>query len=314
MSPPPLVVGLRPLKVGDFCAAVPAWKAMRAAWPDHRSVLAAPEWQRPLLALCPAIDELVPVEAHRRLPPALGGAIAVNLHGRGPGSSMVLAASQPRQLIAFRHRDVFATAAGPAWDDAEHEVTRWCRLLESAGVPSDPEALSLARPATPSPCVGATVLHPGASAPARRWPIARWAAVAQALAADGHRMVVTGSAAETARNQEVIARAGLPAAVDLSGRTDLPTLAAVVADARLVVSGDTGPAHLATGYATPSVVLFGPTPPTGWGPPAHGPHAALWAGRTGDPHGRRPDAGLLAITVRDVLAAVPRVLGAGIHP
>jgi uncharacterized protein YjbJ (UPF0337 family) len=57
----------------------------------------------------------------------------------------------------------------------------------------------------------------------------------------------------------------------------------------------------------PSVVLFGPTPPAEWGPPPDRPwHRALWAGRRGDPHAKAPDAGLLAISVEDVLAALNR--------
>jgi ADP-heptose:LPS heptosyltransferase len=72
-----------------------------------------------------------------------------------------------------------------------------------------------------------------------------------------------------------------------------------------VVCGDTGVAHLATALRTPSVVLFGPTPPARWGPPADRPwHRVLWAGRTGDPHGRSADDGLLEIDVADVTAAL----------
>lgn len=82
-------------------------------------------------------------------------------------------------------------------------------------------------------------------------------------------------------------------------------LAAVVAAAGRIVCGDTGVAHLATALGTPSVVLFGPTPPLLWGPPADRPqHVALWSGNTGDPHARVPDAGLLAIGVEEVAAAL----------
>jgi hypothetical protein len=53
------------------------------------------------------------------------------------------------------------------------------------------------------------------------------------------------------------------------------------------------------------VILFGPDPPTRWGPPTNRPwHRALWAGRTGDPRAHEPDPGLLAITVDDVLTAL----------
>lgn len=69
--------------------------------------------------------------------------------------------------------------------------------------------------------------------------------------------------------------------------------------------GDTGVAHLATALGRPSVVLFGPTPPSAWGPPpGRHRHRVLWAGRAGDPRAAVPDPGLLDIAVADVLAAL----------
>ena len=65
---------------------------------------------------------------------------------------------------------------------------------------------------------------------------------------------------------------------------------------------------MATAFGTPSVVLFGPTAPERWGPPAWHPHVALWAGHEGDPHAATPDAGLLEISSAQVIAAV-RMLG-----
>jgi len=62
-------------------------------------------------------------------------------------------------------------------------------------------------------------------------------------------------------------QADLPDDSVLAGRTTLPQLAALVAEASLVVCGGTGIAHLATAVGTPSVVLFGPVPPEHWGPP-----------------------------------------------
>jgi len=82
-------------------------------------------------------------------------------------------------------------------------------------------------------------------------------------------------------------------------------LGRLVAAADRVVCCDTGVAHLATALGTPSVVLFGPTSPALWGPPADRPwHRALWAGGSGDPHGQLPDPGLLAIAADQVLEAL----------
>ena len=74
-----------------------------------------------------------------------------------------------------------------------------------------------------------------------------------------------------------------------------------------MICGDTGVAHVATALGRPSVVLFGPVSPAQWGPPPERPqHIALWAGRTGDPHGRTVDPGLLEIGVDDVIEALAR--------
>jgi ADP-heptose:LPS heptosyltransferase/uncharacterized protein YjbJ (UPF0337 family) len=296
-----LVVAYRALGLGDFLTGVPALRALRRAFAADRLVLAAPRALEPLAALSGAVDALA--DTAPLGPPPPGAAVAVNLHGRGPQSHRVLQASKPGRLIAF------ACAAaghdGPQWRAGEHEPARWCRLLRESGIAADPDDLDLARPPVRSPSPGATVVHPGAASPARRWPPERWAAVARAEAAAGRGVVVTGGPDEVEPARAVAAAAGLPDGAMLAGRTDLLSLAAVVAEAGRVLCGDTGVAHLATAYRVPSVVLFGPTPPQEWGPPPGRPwHRALWAGRRGDPHAGLPDPGLLELTVEDVLAAL----------
>jgi ADP-heptose:LPS heptosyltransferase len=156
---------------------------------------------------------------------------------------------------------------------------------------------------------GTVVVHPGAAAAGRRWPAERFAAVVQRLVADGHLVALTGSAQERGLCEQVAAGAGHGAVVVLAGRTTLEELAVTVADAEAVVCNDTGIAHLATAFATPSVVLFGPSSPAAWGPPRDvAQHRVLWRGRLGDPHATRLDPGLEAIGVREVLDAVHEVL------
>lgn len=90
---------------------------------------------------------------------------------------------------------------------------------------------------------------------------------------------------------------------------DLEDLARIVAAARAIVCGDTGMAHIATALRTPSVVLFGPTSPRYWGPPANRPHhRVLWRGILGDPHAPYVDPGLASITVEEVLAELHALL------
>jgi ADP-heptose:LPS heptosyltransferase len=303
----PRVLVLRALGLGDFLTGLPALRAVAAAFPEHATVLAAPATLAPLAELCGAVDELVDAAPLARLRPSADGAdLGVNLHGKGPESHRVLQAARPARLVAFAHPEISGSEGWPEWRPDEHEVDRWCRLLAESGIPADPSDLRLPPPAgvdLPTGAVpGATVVHPGAASGARRWPIRRWAEVARAQAASGHTVLVTGSKAERPLAEAVARLAGLPEGGVLAGRTDLRELAAVIASAGAVACGDTGVAHLATAFGTPSVVLFGPTSPEEWGPPRTASfHRVLWAGHRGDPHGADPDQGLLRIPTSAVL-------------
>ncbi|MCF6745380.1 glycosyltransferase family 9 protein [Blastococcus sp. KM273128] len=307
-GPSSVAVVLRPLGLGDLLTGVPAIRAVRAAVPGHRLVLATTTALQPLAELIDAVDEVLPARELEPLdwsgpPPEL----AVDLHGKGPASHVVVADLHPRRLLTFASPGY----PGPTWYPDEHEVRRWCRLVaEGLGVAADPDALDIAVPAVPPPVRGATVVHPGAAFPGRRWPADRFAAVARHLAGQGHDVRITGGPAEVELARSVAAAAGLPASAVLAGRTTSLELAAVVATARLVVCGDTGVAHLASAYRRPSVVLFGPVSPALWGPPPRPQHVVLWHGDgTGDPWGTELDPALARITVEEVLAALPQAVG-----
>jgi ADP-heptose:LPS heptosyltransferase len=306
---------LRALGLGDFLTGVPAYRAVHRAFPGHRVVLAAPAVLAPLVPLTGAIGELLPTGELEPVPwsgppPAVG----IDLHGRGPASHQLVAALRPRRLVVFggEHAGGFT---GPLWRADEHEVARWCRLLTESGIPADPADLVLAPPETVGPAGPAcTIVHPGAAAPGRRWPPDRFAAVARRLAGLGHTVRITGSPGERELASQVARQAGLPEESVLAGRTSLAELVALVAPARLVVSGDTGMSHLATAFARPSVTLFGPVPPSEWGPPRHRRHQVLWAaepGYRGDPHGAELDPALSRITVEEVCHAADRAASPG---
>lgn len=309
LSQPPVVVVLRALGLGDFLTGVPALRALSAASPGHEIVLAAPAAFRPLVRLAGVADRLHPTDGLDDLRwPGRPPEIAVNLHGRGPQSHRLLLELGPQRLVAFGCDE--AGVAGPSWRPDEHEVTRWCRLVtEALGAPADPTDLRLP-PSTDAPSVdGAVVIHPGAAFASRQWPVERFAEVAAWAASTGRHVVVTGSAAERGTAERVAAGAGLPAGSVLAGQTTLLELAALVASASLVICGDTGVAHLATAYRTPSVVLFGPVQPRQWGPPASGPHITLWHGGVpGNPWGSSADPALLQISVEAVVAASDQLL------
>lgn len=322
------VLVLRALGLGDLLAGLPALRALRARLPGAEVVLAAPEVLRPLVEAAQVVDhllptaELAPVRWRRQRPD-----LAVDLHGNGPPTKAILAATAPRRLLAFEGPSLGGRwVPGPAWRAAEHERARWVRLVAEGlgprpdGRPDDvegPDALGLpglgpvARASARAGAVPLAVVHPGAASGSRRWPPERFAEVARRLAAAGLDVVVTGSPGERDLAAAVARLAGLPAAAVLAGTTDLLGLARLVASADLVVCGDTGLAHVASATGTPSVVLCGPVSPARWGPPS-GPHVALWHGdeaRPGDPHGTALDPALAAIDVEEVWRAVLAATG-----
>lgn len=311
----PRLLVLRALGLGDLLAGVPALRALRRAFPRYELVLAAPAELAGPASLSGAVDRLLPASAPGRAVPATldwsgpPPRLAVDLHGNGPPSHRLLLALRPGRLWAFAHPDT-PTVHGPRWYAEEHERDRWCRLVAFYGVPADPRDLRLPRPPAISPAPGAVVLHPGAGSPARRWPVERYARVARALRAEGRRTVLTGGPGEDALLARLARRAEVPDQDVFSGGLPFEQLAALVADASAVVSGDTGIAHLAVAYGTPSVTLFGPVPPRLWGPPPSPRHRALWhPGPPGDPHGREPDPRLLRLTPQQVLSALARLPG-----
>ena len=375
----PRVLLLRALGLGDFLTGVPAYRAVRRAFPEHEVVLAAPAQFAPLAELTGAIDRLLPTDelAPVRWPwPYDAPHVAIDLHGNGPASRRLLEELRPAQLIGFstsRAPNRGGCHLGPRWLPGEHEVYRWCRLLTRSGIPADPSDLEL-QPPDPvhqpesSPKAASTqpsdsssdtgpdsslgsgsgsgssprsasesgtgptttqrpwpanyarpvIIHPGAGYPSRRWPPARFAAVARYLNKSGWRVLITGSPSERDLAEYVARTAGLPPYAAVAGQTTPLNLAALVAEAALVVSGDTGIAHLATAFRRPSVVLFGPIPPDEWGPPPDRPwHVALHAaepGYHGDPHGDQVDPALDAIRATDVIAAVDKLLEATNRP
>jgi ADP-heptose:LPS heptosyltransferase len=160
-----------------------------------------------------------------------------------------------------------------------HEVERALSLVERLGYtppPGDDGRLQVKRPATPHPATRAgryVVVHPGASVPARAWSPQRCRELVGLLAARGHRVVVTGGPNERELTAHVAA--GAHGAVDLGGATGLPGLADVIAEADVLVTGNTGPAHLAAAVGTPVVELYAPTVPAVRWRPWRVPHVLL---------------------------------------
>jgi heptosyltransferase-2 len=111
------------------------------------------------------------------------------------------------------------------------------------------------------PVTPLVAVAPGAAfGGAKRWPAASYAALIDAFAADGIRIVVIGAAGDRLAATEVLA--GVKAAIrpfNLVGQTDLPALAGVLVHCRALVTNDSGAMHLAAALGVPVTAMFGPT-------------------------------------------------------
>ncbi len=285
----------RALQLGDMLCAVPALRALRTAAPQAHITLIGLPWADSFVRrFARYVDELLPYPGFPGMPerqpdlaamPAFLAAaqernfdLAIQLHGSGVLSNpamMMLGAKrhagfyQPGQFCPDPHSFM-------PWPEQEHEIWRYLRLMEFLGVPLQGDAmefplsdedhrdLQASQPDLPAP--GSYVcIHPGARLSSRRWMPQRFAEVADALAADGMRIVVTGSEDERAITQAVLHSMRSPA-LDLTGKTSLGALAALVAQARLVVCNDTGISHIAAAVATPSVIVSCGSDTRRWAP------------------------------------------------
>lgn len=282
--------------LGDLLCSVPAVDRLRRARPDlHLTMITWPE-MADVVARTGGVDELLPFPGADGIPertpdpaawPAFAAAarerrfdLALQVYGDRPSANRVAASLGARLVGGF---------APTGWDPPEesrdlhlrypvhlHEAERHLRLLEHLGLPADgppamrfpvtaddeaEHAATLARHGLRAG--GYAVLHPGASSPTRRWPAACFAAVGDALAADGLAVVLTGVPGERAIGAAVTAAMRAPA-VDLTGATGLGGLAALLRDAAVLVGNDTGSAHLAAAVGAASVTVFLPGDPVRW--------------------------------------------------
>ncbi len=171
-----------------------------------------------------------------------------------------------------------------AYDPAAHVSTNAHRLLdEHWPVPTDRPASAVPRPDAAAEAATADLLRtvPGASRwigihasggrESKQWHLDRFAAVAAAIAREHDAVIVlTGGPGDRPQVDAVKARLDGVAHVDAAGRLDLAGTAALLARLDLLVTGDTGPMHLADAVGTPVVALFGPSDPRRYGPTAPG--------------------------------------------
>lgn len=294
----------RALMLGDLLCATPALRALRHAWPRAEITLIGLPWAASLAQRLSCIDHFEVFPGHAALPerPAELSAwpgflqrmqlrafdLLVQLHGSGDVVNALLSLFGARHLASFAEpgRHAGDPALSCAWPTTGTEVERLLALTDRLGVQRQGSELEFpvspddhARLAAAAPELGSlgsyVIVHAGAQLPSRRWPVERFAAVADAMDEAGYAVVLTGSEVERGLVKK-LGKAMHAPALDLCARTGLFELGALVQRARLLVCNDTGLSHVAAALRTPSVVISSGADVARWAPADAQHHRALW--------------------------------------
>ncbi len=265
--------------LGDLLCAVPAFRAIRTAFPQAQITLIGLPWALSFVERFshyfnefvefpgyPGIPE-VPPSVHE-LPKFLTSVqeqhfdLALQMHGNGIVSNSFTALLGARINAGFYlpghycpDPDYFLP-----YPEDKPEVWRHLRLMEFLGIPLQGDELEFplqdqdfaALQQIPDNYV---CIHPGASLPDKRWALDNFAIVADAIAAHGYQVVLTGTTSEADLTQS-LAEMMLFKPINLAGKTSLGAMAALLSKANLLVCNDTGVSHLAAALRVKSVVIF----------------------------------------------------------
>ena len=292
-----LIVRLSAL--GDIIHALPVLFALKRALPATAVDWLVEESYASILALVPELDRriIVRARAHGASEPAVsfGGGLgylramsylraqrydaALDLQGLIK-SAVWARMSGAQRVIGFDRNHLREPQAASFYSEtvvppsAGHVIDKNLAVLSALNVPATPIMPRL-QPAGSSDVVAAIVaaggprkfivLNPGAAWSNKRWPADRFGAVAAGLFRRTRlRSMITWGPSERALAESVVAASG--GAASLAPATSVADLAVLMRDAAVVVSGDTGPLHIAAAMGTPLVGLYGPTWPERNGP------------------------------------------------
>ena len=272
--------------LGDIVHTVPAAAALRRAFPAARIDWVVEARHAAFVELVTPIDDCITldrptaaawIDLVRRLRPARYDA-ALDFQGLMK-SAVIARASGARRVAGFSIWHLREKSARPFYSEVDaqqpplHVIQKNLSLLSTVGVHDAEVRFPLAHaPSRALEQIEAetagrpyALVNPGAAWPNKRWPAARFGEVAAFLQeVRGLATYVLWGPGEAPLAQAVID--GSSGAARLAPPTTTADLLALARHAAVMVSGDTGPLHIAAAVGTPIVALFGPTDPARNGP------------------------------------------------
>ncbi|MCB0344891.1 MAG: lipopolysaccharide heptosyltransferase II [Bdellovibrionales bacterium] len=204
-----------------------------------------------------------------------------SLHKSWRTTALVLLSGIPKRYGFRQAKAAFVYSAAAERRDLKHEVLRNLAVMRAVGFePSElPQTMHIEIPPDVSDSVlkhltvfpeqGFVAVAPGSVWATKRWTPEGFAAAAQRLIADGYGIVILGGPADSgaAESLQALLATSAGKVVNLAGETSLLESAAVIACAKLLISNDSAPLHIASAVGTPVVAVFCATVPEfGFGP------------------------------------------------
>jgi predicted lipopolysaccharide heptosyltransferase III len=328
-------------RIGDLILTTPSIVALREKFPDASLSLVVSPASEPLLPAIAGIDKVFVVrgktdDAFDWIALSLGRFDYCLDFTRNDRSAFLTFLSGARKRITSDHPKLRTKMRAKSYNEFVeapvgflHTVDYHLGLLKPLGIEDASRAIRLDLPA---PTVREAeqllnaaevsddfaVLHPGSARAEKFWEANRWGQVIDHCVKDlGIKCVLTGGRSPGEQAHIAAIKASTKSEViDLSGKTSLLSLAALVRKARLLVTVDSAPMHFAAAWGTPQVVLFGPTNPFHWHPRSDSA-LVLLGGMEGpvtefDP--RQPAVRMNLISTESVIDAMGSLLSAPAAP
>jgi predicted lipopolysaccharide heptosyltransferase III len=278
-------------RIGDLVLTTPAIAALRASFPEAQLTFVVSNECAGLLPAISNVDRTLMARRNLR-DLALFFAVAarrfdhcVDFTRNDRSAFLALLSGARRRVVSYRVREQ-SKARGRAYTDFVsvrmrdmHTIDYNLALLKPLGVRDASTAPHLDLPQIAYEKADAllrnwkvtkpyVVLHPGSARQEKLWDSSRWAEVIECFGPNNaiDLILTSGPSPDEQAHIAAIKRKTQQQVVDLSGKTDLLTLAALIGQARLLVTVDSAPVHLAAATRTPQVILFGPTNPFHWRP------------------------------------------------
>lgn len=288
------IIVFRALQLGDMLCTVPAIRALRHAYPKAEITFAGMPWGKSFTQrFSKYFDDFIHFPGYPGLPeqafePADFTAfltevqarkfdLAIQMQGNGSVVNPMVELFGARYTAGYKIEGHYAPNNGlfMPYPYHGHEIERHIQLMEFLDIPS--QGIDLEFPLTSADEEAFTELaldiepgkyicvHPGSRGAWRQWPVQHFAALANYCAAQGYKVVLTGTKDEAGIIEDVLSHMQHDA-INTAGKTSMGAVGVLIKNAALLISNCTGVSHMASAFKTPSIVISMDGEPHRWGP------------------------------------------------